>query len=115
VNIHLVRNSLSTTFSQSQKLRYVRTRCTQDTLQGWVEILMITLVSSPKQQLLKHMQHSVPLMQEWIKFGLGENSDELITDCCQEYELHRLAKFQFPMRKSPLPSKSLGLPNDERD
>ena len=26
-----------------------------------------------------------------------------------------LAKFQFPMRKSPLPSKSLGLPNDERD
>jgi hypothetical protein len=27
--------------------------------QGWVEILMITLVSSPKQHLRKHMQHSV--------------------------------------------------------
>ena len=55
------------------------------------------------------------MLQEWMKFGLGENSDELITDCCQEYELLLLAKFQFPMRKSPLPSKSLGLPNDERD
>ena len=28
-------------------------------MQGWVEILMITLVSSPKQQLRKHMQYSV--------------------------------------------------------
>ena len=27
--------------------------------QGWVEILMIILVSSPKQQLRKHMQYSV--------------------------------------------------------
>ena len=27
--------------------------------QGWIKIFMITLASSPKQQLRKHMQHSV--------------------------------------------------------
>ena len=30
--------------------------------QGWVEILMITLISSPKQHLPKDMQHSVLIL-----------------------------------------------------
>ena len=38
----------------------------------WVEVLMITLVSSPKQQLRKHMQYSV--VSKFVKL-----CDELIT------------------------------------
>ena len=33
----------------------------QSSFIGWVEILMITLISSPKQHLPKDMQHSVSM------------------------------------------------------
>ena len=54
-------------------------------MQGWVKILMITLVSSPKQQLCKHMQYSVCSKEKishvirasaWNAFNLLQQDDQ---------------------------------------
>ena len=37
--------------------------------EGFFEILMITLVSSPKEHLPKDMQHSVPTKSSWVRRG----------------------------------------------
>ena len=69
----------------------------------WMEILMITLVSSPKQHLPKHMQHSIWLGHDFSK--RGKNCRLKITSFALK-ECKSFTDFLLPtIRQYPLPIK----------